>query len=168
MIAAIPRRLGTALGLSFLVAAQSAAVADEPAVLRVYAVAEAQPRIWSLSELHSLPAIEIETSTPFTDGPQRFVGVALQAVLGDIDQDAVLSLRAVNDYVVAIPVAELSPRFPIIAYERNGASMSVRDKGPLWLVYPFDESPVYQNELTYSRSIWQLIEVRVVSEPDGD
>jgi hypothetical protein len=40
--------------------------------------------------------------------------------------------------------------------------MSVRDKGPLWVVYPFDDVPAYQSETIYSRSIWQLDRIEVV------
>ena len=45
---------------------------------------------------------------------------------------------------------------------RNGGRMSVRDKGPLWIVYPFDSSEEYQAELIYSRSIWQLVRIEVL------
>ena len=41
-------------------------------------------------------------------------------------------------------------------YLRNGEPMSVRDKGPLWVVYNFDSNPEFQTEVMYSRSIWQL------------
>ena len=49
----------------------------------------------------------------------------------------------------------------MIAYERNGAVMSVRDKGPLWIVYPYDSNPDYQTEEIYARSIWQLEKITV-------
>jgi hypothetical protein len=39
--------------------------------------------------------------------------------------------------------------------------MSLREKGPLWIIYPFDSSPEYQTELIYSRSIWQLNRIEV-------
>jgi hypothetical protein len=34
--------------------------------------------------------------------------------------------------------------------------MSLREKGPLWVIYPYDSDPAYRTEETYSRSIWQL------------
>jgi hypothetical protein len=37
--------------------------------------------------------------------------------------------------------------------------MSVRDKGPLWLIYPYDSKAEYQSETIYSRSIWQLVKI---------
>ncbi|RYH00603.1 oxidoreductase, partial [Salipiger sp. IMCC34102] len=39
--------------------------------------------------------------------------------------------------------------------------MQVRDKGPLWIVYPYDDTPEYRSEVIYSRSIWQLDRIEV-------
>ena len=49
----------------------------------------------------------------------------------------------------------------VLAFLRNGDEMSVRDKGPLWVVYPYDSTPEYQSELIYSRSVWQLARIEV-------
>ena len=40
--------------------------------------------------------------------------------------------------------------------------MTVRDKGPFWIIYPFDSNPDYQSEVIYSRSIWQLNRLEVL------
>ena len=39
--------------------------------------------------------------------------------------------------------------------------MSVRDKGPLFIIYPFDESEDLRSERYYSRSAWQLKHLEV-------
>lgn len=160
MISAFWRWIGQPLIPLCLSLVHAQALADET-VLSVYPEGVKTPIVWDLAQLRALPPIEIETTTPFTDGPQRFVGVSLRQLLGEVNDTAILSLRAVNDYEVAIPVAEINQQFPIIAYLRNGSEMSVRDKGPLWVIYPFDSQPEYQNESTFSRSIWQLVEIRV-------
>ena len=67
-----------------------------------------------------------------------------------------------HDYAVEIPVSDSVEDGPILAYELNGAPMSVRDKGPLWLVYPYDQNPEYRSEVIYSRSIWQLDRIEVL------
>jgi hypothetical protein len=38
----------------------------------------------------------------------------------------------------------------------------VREKGPLVIIYPFDDQPELRSALRYSRAIWQLrsIEIR--------
>ena len=51
---------------------------------------------------------------------------------------------------------------PILAYLNDGEEMPVRDKGPLWVVYPYDLNASYQSEVIYSRSIWQLDRIVVV------
>lgn len=155
------RRFVAAMLAVLMLIPANLALAGGATVLRVHFSGSDARSSWSMDDLRALPAIVIETTTPFTDGRQRFAGVALHTVLGEVDADAVLSLRALNDYVVTIPVAEITEQVPIIAYERNGARMSVRDKGPLWVIYPFDDDPDYQNELSYSRSIWQLVEIIV-------
>ncbi len=34
--------------------------------------------------------------------------------------------------------------------------MSVREKGPLVIIYPFDDKPELRDAVHYSRAIWQL------------
>lgn len=116
---------------------------------------------FTMEQLRQYPAIIVETTTPWTDGEQRFVGIALHAVIGDVSSSDTISLRAVNDYVVSMSASDVSTEFPMVAYERNSNAMSVRDKGPLWLIYPFDSKPEFRTETIFSRSIWQLVEITV-------
>lgn len=116
---------------------------------------------YTQDELTKLPSVTIETTTPWTDGLQEFTGVALYTILGDTSPSAVLTLRAINDYSVTIPAVDISSTIPVIAFERNGSLMSVRNKGPLWLIYPFDSETEFQTETAFSRSIWQLVEITV-------
>lgn len=161
MIAVFIRLLGAIFVLLVMAGAPSPGRADSVIVLTVAQADDDTQSTWSLAQLQALPEVAFETTTPFTDGLQHFVGVSLLDVLGEIAPEAILTLRALNDYSVVLPVADVTPTFPVIAYARNGAVMSVRDNGPLWLVYPFDHAVQYQNELTYSRSIWQLTEIRI-------
>ena len=53
--------------------------------------------------------------------------------------------------------------YPVILATRlDGAEMSVRDKGPIFVIYPFDDAPELNNETYFGRSAWQVksIEVR--------
>ena len=43
----------------------------------------------------------------------------------------------------------------------DGAEMSSRQKGPLWILFPFDDRPEYRTEQAYSWSIWQLARIIV-------
>lgn len=112
--------------------------------------------------LEDFEAVEIETTTIWTDGLQTFVGVELDDLLVAVGAEGA-TLRAIahNDYAVDIPVSDAVNGGPIIAFLRNGEAMSLREKGPLWVIYPFDSAPQYQTELIYSRSIWQLDRIEV-------
>jgi len=39
----------------------------------------------------------------------------------------------------------------------DGEPLSVRDKGPIWIVYPRDEFPELATPEVNSRWIWQLV-----------
>jgi hypothetical protein len=103
------------------------------------------------------------TTTIWTEGLHTFVGVPLVDLLAAVGAEgSLLRASAINDYTVEIPVGDAVEGGPIVAYLMDDRPMSVRDKGPLWVVYPFDDVPEYQTETIYSRSIWQLDRIEVV------
>ena len=63
---------------------------------------------------------------------------------------------ALNDYTVTIPVSDFQDYDVILATRRDGEVLSVRDRGPVWIIYPWTDQPNLQNEVIFSRSIWQL------------
>jgi hypothetical protein len=107
--------------------------------------------------LEALPPVTIRTSTIWTEGVREFTGVSLRILLNRLGVlDGTLTATALNDYSVEIPITDAAEGGPIVAYAIDGKPMSVRNKGPLWIVYPYDSDPAYQTEVVYSRSIWQL------------
>lgn len=152
------------LALVFVVAVSGkSAVADpnEETLLTVTGVPQAVE--YSLNDLMELGQTRIRTTTIWTEGVQEFEGVPLIALLTDLGvTGGKLMTRAVNDYAVEVPVSDAVEGGPIIAFHRNGAPMTLREKGPLWLVYPYDSDPKYQTEVVYSRSIWQLDRIEVL------
>ena len=114
-------------------------------------------RHYDMAALLAFEPVEITTSTIWTEGPQTFVGVPLSTLIQDLGvSDGTVVAMAINDYSATIPLDEITPEAPILAYHRNGAPMPLRDKGPLWLVYPYDSDSAYRSEVIYSRSVWQL------------
>jgi len=113
--------------------------------------------------LAALGTVSVETTTIWTEGVQTFEGVPLKTVVDLIGaEDGVLLASAINDYTIEVPVADAVEDGPIIAFRMNGQEMSVRDKGPLWIIYPYDSNADYRAEVIYSRSIWQLDRIEVV------
>lgn len=118
---------------------------------------------FTLEDLNAIGERQFSTTTIWTTGPQTFSGVSLDAFLSSqgIENGTILA-SAINDYTVEIPVSDAVIDGPMIAYRLNGEEMSIRDKGPLWIVYPYDSKSEYQAEVIYSRSIWQLDRIEIV------
>lgn len=119
--------------------------------------------VFDLEMLRQMGGDEITTSTIWTEGVNTFTGVRLSVLLQHLEVDnGTIDAIAINDYAVQIPVGDAREGPALIAYEINGAEMSIRNKGPLWIVYPFDSDPKFQSETYHSRSIWQLDRIMVV------
>ena len=117
---------------------------------------------FDLAMLESLGVSRIRTATAWTNGPQNFEGVSLKTLLERVGAfgDRIEAV-ALNDYKVEIPVADFS-RWPVLlAYRHNGELMRVRDKGPLWIVYPQDDFPALNTKEMQGRWAWQVKELRV-------
>ncbi|MGV2112169.1 molybdopterin-dependent oxidoreductase [Agrobacterium salinitolerans] len=116
-----------------------------------------------LAMLDTMPQREFSTSTIWTKGKITYRGVQLKTLLDQLGaKGKTLHMIAINDYAVDVPVTDAVDGGPILATHANGKPLSVREKGPVWLIYPFDDKPEYRSEVIYSRAIWQLkaIEVR--------
>ena len=128
-------------------------------------IAANAPATFSDADLSALPLNEFQTGTIWTDSVQTFAGPTLQALLDAVEAGpGDLELVAANNYKVLLPRDEIEETVPIIANRINGDAFGIRDKGPLWVVFPFDSDPRYQNEEVYAFSIWQLTEIRVLPE----
>jgi hypothetical protein len=111
--------------------------------------------------LKALPQTSFTTTTIWTEGAHRFTGVQLADLLDAVDAEGeTLRAAALNDYEITMPVAEARDG-ALVAYAMDGEPMSVREKGPLWIVYPYDSDVAYQTETIYARSIWQLNRIRI-------
>ncbi|TDQ81953.1 hypothetical protein A8950_1773 [Dongia mobilis] len=114
-----------------------------------------------LAMLESLPARTIETTTPWTEGPQTFTGVLLADLLAHVGASGDrLHAIASNDYEVTFPAGDVTDYGGILAYQQNGAALP-SDKGPLWIVYDYDSDPQLLGDRFQSASIWNLVTLAV-------
>lgn len=61
-----------------------------------------------------------------------------------------------------IPREVVEETLPIVAVLRDGERFGVRDKGPLWIIFPYDAEPRFRNEQIFAYSIWQLVSIEVL------
>jgi len=110
----------------------------------------------------TLPQHSFTTGTIWTDGTATYTGVLLRDVLAAAGATgATVRLTALNDYQIEMPASGALGDGPLLANLSDGQPMPLRDKGPIWLIYPYDTVPGYRTEQTYARSIWQLNRIEV-------
>ncbi|MEO6298802.1 MAG: oxidoreductase [Paracoccaceae bacterium] len=121
-----------------------------------------QMALFDLAMLDSLPQTTFSTTTIWTEGKVTFSGPTLMGVLDWLEAEpGRITASAANDYSVTLLPQTVSQDFPILATRKNGKQFSIRESGPIWLVYPYDSSPAYRSDLIYSQSVWQLTRLTV-------
>ncbi len=110
--------------------------------------------------MESIGTVTIETRTPFTEGLVEFTGVLMRDLMTTVEAhgEHVVAI-ALNDYSYTIPLSDFTEGHVILAMDMNGTPMRVRDKGPIWIVYPEHE---FDASLDHVRSamVWQLRTLR--------
>lgn len=113
--------------------------------------------VFDMAMLEKLPGRVTTTVTPWTKGETKFEGPLAKAVLEAVGaKGKTLVVTALNDYSVEIPVEDFVKWPVILATKMDGARMSVREKGPIFVIYPFDLDKSLYNEKYFSRSVWQV------------
>ncbi|MBI1416916.1 MAG: oxidoreductase [Limimaricola sp.] len=114
------------------------------------------------ADLESLPQVTFTTSTLWTEGKLTFSGPTLRSVLDRAGVPAGTTIEAValNDYRVTFMPSDIDAALPIIATRIDGQPFDIRNRGPLWIVYPYDRGAEYATREKLALSIWQLISLR--------
>lgn len=116
-------------------------------------------------DLAMLDALEQRTTITVTPLVRRRTIVRrslLSAVLEAAGADGTtLKVLALNDYATDIPADDATSYPVILASRLDGKELSVRDKGPLFVIYPFDLAPQLYNEVYFGRSAWQVKSIEV-------
>jgi hypothetical protein len=118
--------------------------------------------VFDLTMLSSLGVQELRTETAWTEGEQRFEGVPLRRVLDAVGaRGDRLRAVALNHYESTIALDDPRAAHAFLAFRCNGSPMRVRDKGPLWIVFPWSEHPELMDDTVRTWSVWQLTGLEV-------
>lgn len=113
--------------------------------------------------LESLPQYQFTTVTPWTDGVHQYQGVLLSELLGRIGANGnTLVAHGLNDYYAEIDLQQIKGYPILLAMKSDGETMRVRDKGPIWLLYPMSDYPELDSSIHHASMVWQLnrLEIR--------
>lgn len=112
--------------------------------------------------LAELPQISFRTGTIWTSAPRTYTGPSMLSVLelAGAKGSRVTALAA-NAYRSSFAISALEDHVPIIARLIDGAPFGLRERGPLWIMYPFDEDQRFRTERHFAQCVWQLTELVV-------
>lgn len=113
-------------------------------------------------EFLALPASTVSTSTSWTP-KSDFVGPLLSKVLGNVDaKGSKLRLVALDNFSVEVDAAHLEKYGTILAVSMNGVRLTIRDFGPIFVMFPRDS---FKEDLdtptAASYLVWQLCGIEV-------
>jgi hypothetical protein len=164
------RRLLEAAGVSLCAGAAQAQPLGAPSAAVVLTVRgkiqhanRTDGAAFDMAMLEALAQHSFTTKTPWYAQPRKFTGPLLRDVLALVGaHGSTLRLGALNDYRIDVP-ADDSKRFDVtLARLIDDKTITVREKGPLFMIYPFDSDTALRNALYYSRSVWQLKSIDVL------
>ncbi|OQW93219.1 MAG: hypothetical protein BWK79_12325 [Beggiatoa sp. IS2] len=109
--------------------------------------------------LEKLPQKAIKTTTRWTEGLQEFEGVLVTELLKYVGATGTtIESVALDDYVSPkTPIDDFEKYSVILAIKKNGEYIRIRDKGPIWMIYPMDDYPELRKDLlTQYKLIWHV------------
>lgn len=117
---------------------------------------------FDMAALDVMATSKLDTSTPWTKGVQHFEGFPLADLLTAVGASgSSLKAIALNDYSATLPIADSVAAGAFVAVRANGQPMSVRERGPLWIVFPYDSDSRLTTDAYLNRSVWQLKELAI-------
>ena len=153
---------GLPAGAAAQTAEKNSQAAEEPILLVRGAITGGQEMHFTREQFEAIGVSALTTRTPWNQDPVEFSGVKLSAFLNHVGATKARLLRvtALNDYVTTIPVEDVAYD-PILATRRDGQVMTIRQKGPIFIIYPFDQDKSLNNELYFSRCAWQVKSIEI-------
>lgn len=122
---------------------------------------------FDLAMLKALPQDEFETFTPWQDRSQHFKGPSLLTVLCEAGSTAAarsagaVLARGAAQVEAALPWSDVLEHRPLVAWSVDGSQPSLRQRGPLQLVFPYDSAARLRTPAYRARTVWQLEEIVV-------
>ena len=153
------------LATAFFLLSSYGVSADAPKLLLQGDIATEGPLTFTLESLAEFEQQTFDTSTNWTKGTHAFSGPTLWQVLQEHGAgEGDLELEAANNYRVTVDRALVTEDAPIIATHIDGETFGPRNKGPFWVIFPYDSSPDYQSEVVFAASVWQLNSITVLKD----
>ena len=126
----------------------------------------ASTKQFNSAQLLALPQQQFVTKHSWSEEAETFSGPLLEDVLNTTcNNTQKIKLTALNDYAIDMDFSEVKKYQPIIALSVNGKRLSIREKGPLWVMLALDEHKIKDRSLD-GLMIWQLSDIEILETND--
>ena len=151
----------------FLMMVSGAAVAEtlpaptDTVILRldgnVTAVNIESATVFDLPMLKSLGSETFSAKTEWTEGTPTFTGVPLKVLIDTVGAsgDEIIATAA-DGYAISLPMADVDRYNLLLVYAIDGTELDHTDKGPLWIMYRWDQMTAQEIEDKSPNAVWQL------------
>ena len=122
-----------------------------------------QKLVLEREELEAFPQTTVITRSPYFDGEVAFSGPTLKRIIENfgLSGETQITFRALNDYQVSGNLEEVLGLDAIIATRINSNLMSIRERGPFWIILPLSDRPELDDENYHRFMVWQLNAIRL-------
>ena len=107
--------------------------------------------------------VDVTSFNHWLPGEHQFGGVLISDILaavGAANDAHTLKVTALDGYSVDIPIRDFDARNVLLASTLNGERMRIRDRGPLWVIYPVSEDRAKESDED-GKQIWQVKSMHV-------
>ncbi len=120
---------------------------------------------FSINDLEKFPVISVRTETQWTNGVIHFQGPLMRDILASVGAvgDTIL-VTGLDGRSASIPREDIEKYDVIIACQVDGAYFGLRERGPLWIIYPWSTNPEIQSAVYYDRGIYHLNSLSVANQ----
>ena len=123
----------------------------------------AKELIFSHKQLEELPQKTFTTKHTWSTEAQEFSGPLLSDVLKLVcPTTRDIYLRSLDQYSVMVNFSQIQKYEPILALKINGKTLTLREKGPLWVMINTDGFKLPERGFDVML-VWQLYYIRILS-----
>lgn len=113
--------------------------------------------VFDLPMLKALGSETFKSKTEWTEGISTFTGVPLKALIGKIGATGTeIIATAADSYAISIPMVDLDRYTLLLVYAIDGKELDPTGKGPLWVMYRWDQMTPQEIEDKSPNAVWQL------------
>jgi len=139
--------------------------ASERTLLEINASSEGINKKYTLEALLTLPQYDVQTKLPWTQEAHIYSGPYLKDVLQSAKvEGGQLTLEALDYYSVSLDFQKIAKFNPILALKKDGKALTIRSKGPIWLILPIDDYPQLNAAIYNDYMVWHLVKISVAAK----